>query len=171
MAAINRVRKGQDDIYEASGVAAISGGILVVPHTGATNAGVQGIDVAGDGATNVLGVTARDAIPVSAQTTVATDADGFPIVNPDQPNELTAVWKGCVVPVTYASTSTYTSPGVAYGQKLVAAANGHVRPYNFTDPDAAGGLTADTDPRMIVGECRQIGGIGAAGGVGLAYIY
>lgn len=157
MAAINKVRKGDDDIYEAAGAAAISGGHLVVPHSGATNAGVQGIDTAGAAAANVLGVAARDAIPVGLQTTVGTDADGFPIVNPDQPNELTAVWKGCVVPVTY------TAAAVAYGAKLQAAAGGAVAAYS--DTSGAG------DPATIVGECRVVGGMGAAGGVGLALIY
>ena len=169
MAGVNKVRKGDDDIYEATAV--INGGQLVVPAAGATNAGVQGIAVAGDGATNVLGVAARRAEPVANQNLATTDGDGFPVAYPNPVNELTAVWKGCVVPVTYASTSTYTSPGVAFGQKLVAAANGEVRPWNETDPDGAGALGPDTDPRMIVGECRQVGGVGAAGGVALALIY
>lgn len=158
MAAINKVRVGNDDIYEASGTAAIAGGSLVIPHSGATNAGVQGIDTAGAAATDVLGVAARDAIPVSAQGTVGTDADGFPIVNPDQPNELTAVWRGCVVPVTYAAGTA-----VAFGQKLQSAASGEVTAYS----DATG----SGDPATIVGECRVVGGMGTGGGTGLALIY
>ena len=169
MAGVNKVRTGHDDIYEATVV--ITGGELVVPAAGATNAGVQGIAVAADGAKDVLGVAARRAEPVANQNLAATDGDGYPVAYPNPVNELTAVYKGCVVPVTYASTSTYTSPGVAFGQKLVAAANGQVRPFNATDPDGAGALGPDTDPRMIVGECRVVGGMGAAGGVGLAYIY
>lgn len=158
MAAINKVRKGDDDIYEAAGSAAISGGSLVVPHSGATNAGVQGIDTAGAAAADVLGVAARDAIPVASQTTVTTDADGFPIVNPDQPNELTAVWRGCVVSVTYAAGTA-----VAFGQKLQSAASGEVTAYS----DATG----SGDPATIVGECRVVGGMGTGGGAGLALIY
>lgn len=163
MAAINKTRQGNDDIYEAAGSAAISGGKLVVPHSGATNPGVQGIDTAGAAANNVLGVAARDAIPVGLQTTVATDADGFPIVNPDQPNELTAVWKGCVVPVTYAAGTA-----VAFGQKIQAAASGDVTAWAAQTATYA---QADGNADTIVGECRVVGGMGTGGGVGLAYIY
>lgn len=158
MSAINKVRVGNDDIYEASGSAKVVGGTLVVPHTGATNAGVQGIDTAGAAAADVLGVAARDAIPVGIQATTGTDADGFPFANPDQPNELTAVWRGCVVPVTYAAGTA-----VAFGQKLQSAASGEVTAYS----DATG----SGDPATIVGECRVVGGMGTGGGVGLALIY
>lgn len=152
MAGVNKVRKGHDDVYEA--VAVVQGGQLVVPAAGATNAGVQGITVAGDAAKNVLGVAARLAEPVADQGLAATDGDGYPVAYPNPVNELTAVYKDCVVPVTY------TAAAVGFGAKLVAAASGAVRAFGGTD-------TAD----MIVGECRVVGGMGAAGGTGLAYIY
>lgn len=155
MSAINKRQIGNDDIYEAT--EAITGGQLVVPASGATNPGVQGIAVAGAAALNVLGVAARDAVAVADQTTSGGTVDGFPVTNPDQPNELTAVWKGCVVPVTY------TAAAVAFGAKLQAAAGGAVAA--FSDASGAG------DPAAIIGECREVGGVGSGGGVGLALIY
>lgn len=152
MAGVNKVRIGHDDVYEA--VAVVQGGQLVVPAAGATNAGVQGITVAGAAATNVLGVAARRAEPVASQNLAATDGDGYPVAYPNPVNELTAVYKGCVVEVTY------TAAAVGYGAKLVAAANGEVAP-----------AAAGTDAQELVGECRVVGGMGAAGGTGLAYIY
>lgn len=158
MAGVNKVRTGHDDIYEAT--VAIDGGILVVPAAGATHAGVQGIAIAGDAAHDVLGVTARRAEPVANQNLAATDGDGYPVAYPNPVSELTAVYKGCVVPVTY------TAAAVAYGVKLVAAANGHVRAYV---PSTS--AVDNDDPRAVIGECRVVGGMGGAGGVGLALIY
>jgi len=152
MAGVNKNRIGHDDVYEA--VAVVEGGQLVVPAAGATNAGVQGITPAGAAATNVLGVAARRAEPVANQNLAATDGDGYPVAYPNPVNELTAVYKGCVVDVTY------TANACGYGDKLVAAANGEVTPAGAT-PDA----------RELVGECRVVGGMGAGGGVGKAYIY
>lgn len=152
MAGVNKSRIGHDDVYEA--VAVVNGGQLVVPAAGATNPGKQGIAPAGAGATDVLGVAARRAEPVADQSLSGTDADGYPIAYANPVNELTTVYKGCVVKVTY------TAAAVAFGAKLVAAANGEV---------AAAG--AAPDARELVGECRVVGGMGAAGGVGDAYIY
>lgn len=152
MAGVNKVRIGHDDVYEATAV--VEGGQLVVPAAGATNAGVQGIAVAGAAATNVLGVAARRAEPVANQNLATTDGDGYPVAYPNPVSELTTVYKGCVVEVTY------TAAAVGFGDKLVAAANGAV---------AAAGATPDA--REVVGECRVVGGMGAAGGKGLAYIY
>lgn len=152
MAGVIKQRHGNDDIYEATAV--IEGGILVVPAAGATNPGVQGIAVAGDGADNCLGVTARRAEPVANQNLAATDGDGYPVTYPNPVSELTAVYKNAVVPVTF------TASAVGYGAKLAAAANGHVRAWVGAD-----------GPESIVGECRVVGGMGAGGGVGLALIY
>lgn len=152
MAGVTKNRHGDDDVYEA--VAVVNGGQLVVPAAGATNAGKQGITVAGDAAKNVLGVAARRAEPVANQNLTATDADGYPVTYPNQVNELTTVYKACVLNVTY------TASAVAFGAKLAAAASGNVRAW----------ITAD-GPDAIIGECRVVGGMGAAGGVGFAYIY
>lgn len=153
MAGVNKTRIGDNDIYEATVV--INGGQLVVPAAGATNAGVQGIAVAGAGATDCLGVAARRAEPLASQNLTGTDADGFPVTYPNPVNELTAVYKGCVLPVTY------TASAVAFGKKLKAAASGEVALW-VSGTDAAD---------LIVGECRVVGGMGAGGGVGMALIY
>lgn len=154
MAGVNKVRVGNDDVYEATAV--IEGGQLVVPAAGATNAGVQGIAPAGDAAADVLGVAARRAEPVANQGLAATDGDGYPVAYPNPVNELTAVYRGCVTKVTYDAAA------VAFGVKLVASAAGNVRAYN-----SVGGDTPD----LIIGECRVVGGMGAGGGAGLALIY
>lgn len=153
MTGVPKVRIGHDDVYEAT--VAIDGGILVIPASGATNAGVQGIAIAGDAAQNVLGVTSRRAEPVASQDLTGTDSDGYPYAYPNPVNELVTVYKRAVVKVTY------TAAAVAFGAKLAAAASGHVRAYvEGTDP-------ADS----VVGECRVVGGMSSAGGAGLAYIY
>ena len=153
MAGINKVASGYDDVYEATVV--IEGGILAIPAAGATNPGKQGIAIAGDAATNVVGVTARRAEPVANQNLVGTDGDGYPIAYANPVSELTTVYKQCVAPVTY------TAVAVAFGVKLCAAAGGNVRAW-----------VSGTDPaHSIIGECRVVGGMGAAGGVGLAFIY
>jgi hypothetical protein len=153
MAGANKVRIGHDDIYEATAV--VLGGKLVVPAAGATNAGVQGIATAGAGASDVLGVSARRAEPVASQGLTGTDADGYPVVYPNTVNELTAVYKRAVVEVTY------TASAVAFGKKLKSAAAGAVALW-VSGTDAAD---------LIIGECRVVGGMGAGGGAGLAYIY
>lgn len=156
MAGIDKVRVGNDDVYEAVGTGAIEGGNLVIPSTNATvNPGVQGIDVAGATATNVLGVAARRAEKASLQNLAATDGDGYPVTYPNPVNELTAVYRGCVVNVVY------TAVAVAFGVKLKSAANGQV----------AAWVSGTDSPAAIVGECRVVGGMGSGGGKGLALIY
>lgn len=153
MAGVPKTRHGDDDVYEA--VAVINGGQLVVPAAGATNAGVQGITVAGAGATDCVGVASRRAEPVANQNLTGTDADGYPTAYPNPVNELVTVYKACVVKVTY------TAAAVAFGKKLKAAASGQVAAW-VSGTDAAD---------LIVGECRVVGGMSAAGGTGYAYIY
>jgi hypothetical protein len=153
MAGVVKSRQGDDDIYEA--ITAVNGGDLVVPSTvGVANPTVQGIAQAGAAAVNVLGVAARRAEPVSSQNLTSTDADGYPVAYPNPVSELTAVYKHCV------TTVVYTAAAVAFGAKLVAAANGQV---------AAAGAAPDS--RTVIGECRVLGGMTGAGGAGLAYIY
>lgn len=152
MAGVNKTRIGNDDIYEATAV--VDGGLLVVPAAGATNAGVQGIAVAGDGADNCLGVAARRAEPLANQNLTGTDGDNYPLTYANPVNELTAVYKNCVLDVTY------TAAAVGFGAKLASAAGGHVRAWVAAD-----------GPESIVGECRVVGGMGAGGGTGKALIY
>lgn len=152
MAGINKVSTGDQDVYEATVV--IAGGLLVVPAAGATNPGKQGIALAGATALNVLGVAARLAEPVANQNLSSTDSDGYPVTYANPVSELTTVYKHAVVPVQY------TAVAVAFGAKLKAAAAGKVAAWvSGTDPADA-----------IVGECRQVGGVGAGGGTGLALI-
>lgn len=153
MTAVNVSRSGEADVYEA--VDQVNGGQLVVAKAGATQPGKQGITPAGDGSRVVLGVAARRATPVALQVQNATDGDGYDnlIINPV--NELTTVYKQKVVNVTY------TAAAVTFGTKLAAAASGAVRAF------VAGTDAADA----VVGECRVVGGVGAAGGVGYALIY
>lgn len=153
MAGVNKNRKGDDDVYEATEV--IAGGLLVVPAAGAVNIGVQGIAKAGAAAVNVLGVTSRLAEPVANQNLTGTDGDGYPFVNPNPVSELVTVYKACVTNVTY------TAVAVAFGVKLKAAANGQV----------AAWVSGTDTPAAIIGECRVVGGMSGAGGVGFAYIY
>lgn len=152
MAGVVKSRIGDDDVYEATAV--VNGGDLVIPSGVATNASVQGIAQAGAAAVNVLGVAARRAEPVANQNLSGTDGDGFPVAYPNPVNELTTVYKHCV------TTVVYTAVAVAFGAKLIAAANGQV---------AAAGAAPDS--RTVIGECRVVGGMGAGGGAGLAYIY
>lgn len=152
MAGVNKNRIGHDDVYEAT--EDIAGGLLVVPADGATLPGKQGIAVAGDGADDVLGVSSRLAKVTPEVTEPTTDADGYPVTEVNPVNELVTVYKRCVMDVTY------TAAAVEFGVKLAAAANGEVRAWVAAD-----------GPESIVGECRVVGGMGAAGGVGKAYIY
>lgn len=153
MSGVAKTRVGHDDVYEATEV--IDGGLLVVPAAGATNAGVQGIAKAGATALNVLGVTSRRAEPVASQNLVGTDGDGYPITYANPVNELVTVYKGCVCKVTY------TAVAVAFGVKLKSAASGTVQAW----------VSGTDSPAAIVGECRVVGGMSGAGGVGYAYIY
>lgn len=153
MSGVVKTRIGDDDIYEATAV--VNGGDLVIPSGVATNASLQGVAQAGATALNVLGVAARRAEPVGSQNLSGTDADGYPIAYPNPVNELTTVYKHCV------TTVVYTAVAVAFGVKLKAAANGQVAAWvSGTDSSAA-----------VIGECRVVGGMGAGGGKGLAYIY
>ena len=146
MAGITKIREGNDDIYEA--VVAVEGGQVVVPDTGATNPGVQGIQPAGADAHNVLGVAGRRAEPVASQNLTGTDGDGYPFVDVNPVNELTVVYRGCVVPVNYAPGTA-----VAFGDKIKSAASGEVTLW-VSGTDASD---------LCIGECRVIGGVGAAG--------
>lgn len=153
MTGVPRTESGDAMVYEATGV--VNGGDLVVPSGTATNPGKQGIAQAGANAANVVGVASRRAEPVANQNLTSTDGDGYPVVYPNPVSELVTVYKNCVIDVVY------TAVAVAYGVKLKAAANGQVAAW-VSGTDAA---------NLIVGECRVVGGMSAAGGVGAALIY
>jgi hypothetical protein len=154
MSAIQKVSKGDDQVYEAV-TANLAAGVLVIPSTSATVSGLQGIVVAADAAKNVLGVSAKSCVTEAnrAAAEQGTLSDGYGFTDVSVPNATTTVFSHGVVPVTY------TAVAVPYGAKLAAAAGGAVRAWIAADgPDA------------IVGHCRVVGGMSAAGGVGLAFI-
>lgn len=112
----------------------VSGGQLVVPSG-------SDIDVAGDSATNVLGVAVADADLLSNQNTSGTSVTAV-IDRPD----VAVAYRG-VYRLTYSAAASF-------GVRLVAAASGQVRPL-----DTAGGDTLD----MIVGICVESAGISSGG--------
>lgn len=125
--------------------AAVKGGMLVVPHATAGTVGPSGA-----GALNVLGVAEVDAKP--AANPVTTDADGFETINVSPLPEHTSVGFGRY-PVTFTADA-------AFGQALQAGANGAVTP-----------VSADGDPRLIVGYCDEpLGVVVATNPVGIANI-
>ncbi|HXH77308.1 hypothetical protein [Nocardioides sp.] len=149
MAQIPQVRKTGPRSYPAAQT--IVGG-QVIEGRAASVAGV-----AADASVRVIGVALNDAVAV-----LVTDPVGG-VLNTAPTGTRVNVAHGDELPVTYAVAA-------AFGDALVAAANGQVRPYRFTDPDGAGPLVADTDPRAIIGRCTELAGV-AAGAVGLAWIY
>lgn len=153
MAGVPKTRKGNEDVYEA--VAVVREGRFVIPAAGATNPGVQGITEAGDAAINSVGISSRRAEPLANQNLTSTDADGYPAVYPNPVNELVTCYKEAVIKVTY------TAAAVGFGTKLCVAAGGTVRAW----------VTGVDPVTSIIGECRVVGGISAAGGVGFALVY
>jgi len=149
MPAIPQVRKTGPKSYPAAET--ITGGQLVEGRA----ASVAG--VAADGSVRALGVALNDAVAVL----VTEPVNG--VLNTAPTGTRVNVARGEELSVTYAEAA-------AFGDRLVAAAAGAVRPWRAADPDGAGPLTADTDPRAIVGRCTELAGV-AAGAVGLAWIY
>lgn len=99
------------------------------------------VGVAAAGSTKVLGVAIADAVP-SADFN---DAPVNGVLNADpKPNRVGLAHSGDEVPVTYAANA-------AFGDKLIAAANGQVTP--------AG---AAPDARTIVGTCTEPAGVTVA---------
>lgn len=125
----------------------VIGGQLVEARTGSK------VGVAAAASVKVLGVATTDATPTPPGST--TDAFGNPVISMVPIDKYTAVGgNGRIYPVTYSANA-------AFGDKLVATANGTVAPAGAT-PDA----------RTIVGECREPGGVViATNAKGLAKIY
>lgn len=133
--------------YKVKGT--VHGGRLVEGQVPDVDGGI--IAEAAAGSTKVLGVATKDARKAVAPTSA--DAFGNPVTDLTQVTDEVAVGKGGVYPVTYAANA-------AFGDKLIAAANGTVTPAGAT-PDA----------RTIVGECREpLGVVVATNTVGLAWI-
>lgn len=125
-------------------VETVRGGQIVEARAGSK------VGVAGAGSTKVLGVATKDATPPASQQSV--DAFGRQVTNLTEITEFVAVGHAAEYPVTYAAAA-------AFGDPLVAAANGQVAP--------AG---AAPDARTIIGRCTEPAGV-ALGAVGLARIF
>lgn len=123
--------------YTPADNATIVGGQLVEAVAGGR------IQKAAAGSVKVLGVALNDAIaPEDLVTTGTTGADGRPVVSTAiLPQNVAVVSNGAEVRVTYAANA-------AFGDKLIAAANGTVTPAGAT-PDA----------RTIVGICTEPAGV------------
>jgi hypothetical protein len=118
---------------------AILGGQLVEAR------GSSRIGVAAAASVKVLGVALTDAINPEAIASATTTVNGRPTLNAAiLPSRVGLAYGGMEVPVTYSAAA-------AFGDKLVATANGQVGPAGAT-PDA----------RTIVGTCTEPAGVGAA---------
>lgn len=111
------------------------------------------VGVAAAASVKVLGVATTDASPTPPGST--TDTWGNPVISMVPIDQYTAVGgNGQIYPVTYSANA-------AFGDKLVATANGTVAP-----------AAAAPDARTIVGECREPAGVViATNAKGLARIY
>ncbi len=117
----------------------ITGGQLVEAR------GSGRIGVAAAGSTKVLGVAVTDAINPEAVVTTPTTVQGRPVLNAALlPTTVGVATSGIEVPVTYSGAA-------AFGDKLVATANGQVAP-----------AAATPDARTIVGTCTAPSGVAAA---------
>jgi hypothetical protein len=152
---INPRTTGDADVYEAVDANLIAG-VFVIPSATATESGLQGVAVAGNAAKNVVGVSAKSAVTAAnrAAEENGTLTDGYPFTDASVPDATLTVYRRKVVPVTY------TAAAVGFGAKIASAAAGQARAW----------VTGD-GPDAIVGECRVVGGMSSAGGVGLAYLY
>ena len=129
--------------YEA--VEALTGGQLVEARAGGVDN--AGCGIAGASSAKVLGVAQKDASPtVGAPRTPTAGVLDVTMA----PAEVAVINDG-FVPVKYAAAA-------AYGDRLIAAANGTVTPAGAT-PDA----------RLIVGWCAEKAGV-ALNGTGLTRI-
>lgn len=137
MSAIPQYQKTGPNTYTPASGQTIVGGQLV---DGVANGRIQ---KSAAGSFVCLGVALTDAIaPEQVTNSPTTAADGRPVINMfSAPTTVAVASGGVVVPVTYAANA-------AFGQWLIAAANGTVTPAG-TAPDA----------RSLVGQCRQPGGV------------
>lgn len=139
MSAIAQTRKTGPKSYPVA--EAVTGGQLVEGRADSE------VGVAAAGSVKVLGVALNDAVATLVTDPVGGVLDTAPTLT------RTSVAKGVEVPVTYAAAA-------AFGDKLIAAANGQVTP--------AG---AAPDARTIVGECTELAGVAAGATVAQAWIY
>lgn len=137
MSGIAQVTQGGPKTFTPADNQVIKGGQLVEATTGGR------IKVAAAGSTKVLGVALTDALaPEDFPGANATDALGRTVVAAvPVPTTVAVAYGGTEVKVTYSADT-------AFGDKLVATANGTVGPAGAT-PDA----------RTIVGVCTEPAGV------------
>lgn len=137
MPGITQVTTGGPRTYTPKAGVSIKGGQLVEATTGSR------IQPAAAGSVKVVGVALTDAIaPEDLVLAPTTGADGRSVLNTVVlPTKVACAYGAVEVPVTYAADA-------AFGELLIAAANGTVTPAGAT-PDA----------RTIVGRCTEPGGV------------
>ena len=145
MAGIVQVTQGGPKTFTPADNQVIKGGQVVEATTGGR------IKVAAAGSFKVLGVALTDAVaPEDFPGANGTDTLGRPVVSAVPiPTTVAVAYAGTEVKVTYAATA-------AFGDKLIAAADGKVTPAGAT-PDA----------RTVVGICTEPAGVTAANATGL----
>jgi hypothetical protein len=144
MAGIPQVTKTGPRTYVPAVGQVITGGQLVEGTTGGR------IRVATAGSTRVLGVAVTDAVAPESLVTDPTLVNGQYVLNAaPRPQNVAVAYGGIEVPVVYSAAA-------AFGDLLIAAANGQVAPAGAT-PDA----------RTIVGRCTAPAGVTTPGQVGL----
>lgn len=141
-------RNGIEITYEA--LTNVAGGQLVVPQTGATASGLQGIQPAGLNAANCIGVAQSDALTAAAIATATTGTESwdtsYPLIDASVADSTTAVYVDVVINVAYTGAC-------AYGATIKCAAAGAVAPW-VSGTDAA---------NLAIGWCAQPGGVAGAG--------
>lgn len=142
MAGIPVVKSAGPDTCTPADNVVIAAGQLVAATTGGR------VTVAGAGSLKVLGVALNDAI---APEDVVTEPAGTPptLAAVPQATTVAVAYGGVTVPVTYAANA-------AYGDKLVAAADGTVTPFTGF---AAGQDQANVNFALIVGICAEPAGV------------
>lgn len=138
------VRKTGPATYTPADNAVVTGGHLVEA------VGTDRVQHAGAASVKVLGIAVIDGIAPEDLVLTPTTVGGRQVLNTAVlPTKVSVAYGGEEAPCEYAAAA-------AFGDWLVAAANGTVTPAGAT-PDA----------RTLVGKCTQPGGVAAAGDYGL----
>lgn len=143
MSAVPIVTKAGPRSYVPAVGTVVQVGQVVAGTTGGTQMVGGRIVIAAAASTKVVGVAVNDAMaPEDLSSTPGTDALGRPVVSMVPiPTKTAVIYGGMETLVTYAADA-------AFGDPLIAAANGSVTPAGAT-PDA----------RTIIGKCTEPGGV------------
>lgn len=138
------VRKQGPATFTPADNAAVTGGHLVEAVA------PDRVQLAGAASVKVLGIAVIDGIAPEDLVLTPTTVNGRSVLNTAVlPTKVSVVYGGMEAPCEYAAAA-------AFGDLLVAAANGTVTPAGAT-PDA----------RTLVGRCTEPGGVSGAGVYGL----